>query len=196
MAAVNETPSIPPLQADQIPQAIFHCQDILGNITGNSYCINGCLSALTLTMDDQCAVGGNGTCPPGNGTITITSTSTTTTTMTTTVSGSGGSVSCVRQCQTWCFGKNSNFIDPTQAPLAMPTLFWAGINSDTTVILSTSVWLLVKWTRQFVQYMLIADLFMLVFLKKRIFKENSKAGHHYARLYLGITPLSHLGEHR
>lgn len=124
VAAVNETPSIPPLQADQIPQVIFHCQDILGNITGNSYCINGCLSALTLTMDDQCAVGGNGTCPPGNGTITITSTSTTTTTTTTTtVSGSGGSVSCVRQCQTWCFGNNSNFIDPTQAPLAMPTLF-------------------------------------------------------------------------
>lgn len=75
-------------------------------------------------MNDQCAVGGNGTCPPGNGTVTITTTSTTTTT--TTVSGSG-QVSCFRQCQTWCFGNNASWIAPTNIPQTMPAIFWASL---------------------------------------------------------------------
>lgn len=63
-AAVNDAPSIPPLSVAQLTQVIYHCEDILGNTTGNAYCVNGCLPTPTRTEDDQCQIAGNRTCPP------------------------------------------------------------------------------------------------------------------------------------
>lgn len=97
-AAVNDTPSIPPLSVAQLTQVIYHCEDILGNITGNAYCVNGCLPAPTLTEDDQCQIAGNGTCPPS-----------------TTVTVSGCGPIFVKQCQTICVGGNC-----TGQPAIMP----------------------------------------------------------------------------
>lgn len=89
-AAVNQTPSIPPLNVPQLTQVIYHCDDILGNITGNTYCINGCLTAASLIENDQCSAG-TGTCPP---------------------------VGCppvyIKQCQTVCVGDNCTAISVSE----------------------------------------------------------------------------------
>ncbi|KAJ5191930.1 uncharacterized protein N7498_010915 [Penicillium cinerascens] len=53
IAAVNDTVSIPPLTTAQISQCLFHCTDILGTITGNSYCFAGC-DTKPGTRNDQC----------------------------------------------------------------------------------------------------------------------------------------------
>ena len=49
--------------------------------------------------------------------------STTTTTTTTTTVSSPGSASCIRQCQTWCFGNNSTLLGPKGTQVIMPTAF-------------------------------------------------------------------------
>lgn len=121
--AVNETPSIPPLSAAQLLQVIYHCQDIYGNITGNSFCINGCLGSLNLTTNDDCRIAGNGTCP-GNGTVTITTTTTTTTTV-------SPSISCIKHCETWCFGGNCFFHGASSngIPVTLPAMFQGNLTT-------------------------------------------------------------------
>ncbi|KAJ6002265.1 hypothetical protein N7522_007492 [Penicillium canescens] len=52
-AAVNDTASIPALTTAQLSQSLFHCTDILGAITGNSYCFAGCDSKPG-SRNDQC----------------------------------------------------------------------------------------------------------------------------------------------
>ena len=114
--AVNQTPSIPPLSAAQLPQVIYHCQDILGNIVGNSFCVNGCLRSPNLTANDVCQIGGNGT-----GTVTVTSTTTTTIT-----TGAFPGV-CVKYCRTWCIGgdkgANTGLGELQETPTVFPTIF-------------------------------------------------------------------------
>lgn len=111
IAAVNSTPSIPPISAQQIPQVVFHCEDIYGNITGNSFCINGCLASQSLTTDDDCQIapGQNGTACPTTSTVTVTV--------------GPPSPSCFKQCQTWCFGGN---IGSDSAIHPMTTPVWVG----------------------------------------------------------------------
>lgn len=53
IAAINDTVSIPILTNAEISQTLFHCSDILGTITGNSYCFAGCDSKVG-TRNDQC----------------------------------------------------------------------------------------------------------------------------------------------
>lgn len=53
IAAINDTASIPILTVAEISQTLFHCTDILGTITGNSYCFAGCDSKAG-TRNDQC----------------------------------------------------------------------------------------------------------------------------------------------
>ena len=114
-AAVNKTSSIPPLMMNQLLQVIYHCDDIRGNIIGNSFCINGCLPAQSLTEDDECQIAGNGTCPPPSNTSTITSTVTVTTCTT--------SSFCITLCQTMCFRSyHLDLMDPMTA-IATPTQF-------------------------------------------------------------------------
>ncbi|KAJ5626655.1 hypothetical protein N7528_004082 [Penicillium herquei] len=108
IAAVNSTPSIPTLTVAQIPQVVFHCEDIYGNITGNSFCINGCLASTSLTLDDECQIASNGTACPTTTTITITAGSPPPT--------------CFKQCQTWCFGGPSPSM--ASAMHAVPTTVW------------------------------------------------------------------------
>lgn len=122
--AVNETPSIPSLSEEQLPQVIYHCRDIYGNLVGNSFCINGCLGFLNLTTDDECQIAGNGTCPPGNGTVTITSTTTTTRTV-------PAPVTCVRQCQTWCIGGNCTGMGviSTDIPVTLPAVIRSNLTT-------------------------------------------------------------------
>ncbi|KAJ5919659.1 hypothetical protein N7454_009494 [Penicillium verhagenii] len=53
IAAVNDTTSIPTLSPAQLSQTLFHCTDILGTITGNSYCFAGC-DVKPGVRNDQC----------------------------------------------------------------------------------------------------------------------------------------------
>ncbi|KAJ5620980.1 hypothetical protein N7510_004964 [Penicillium lagena] len=53
LAAVNDTASIPILTTAQLSATLFHCYDILGDITGNSYCFAGC-DTKPGTRNDQC----------------------------------------------------------------------------------------------------------------------------------------------
>ena len=92
--AVNQTPSIPPLTADQLPQVIYHCENIYGNLTGNSFCVNNCLASLSLTHDDECQLAPGETCPPATSTVTVT------------VPPSAPTPTCFKKCQTWCFWGN------------------------------------------------------------------------------------------
>lgn len=123
--AVNQTPSIPPLSAAQLPQVIYHCQDILGNIVGNAFCMNGCLRSQNLTTNDECQIAGNGTC---TGTVTVTSTTTTTTTTTAPFPGV-----CVKYCRTWCIGGDKG--DYTglggvqETPTVFPTIFQSNVTT-------------------------------------------------------------------
>ncbi|KAJ5398158.1 hypothetical protein N7509_006271 [Penicillium cosmopolitanum] len=55
IAAINDTASIPILTVAEISQTLFHCTDILGTITGNSYCFAGCDSKAS-TRNDQCSM--------------------------------------------------------------------------------------------------------------------------------------------
>ncbi|KAJ5223388.1 hypothetical protein N7468_007930 [Penicillium chermesinum] len=52
-AAVNDTASIPPLGTAELSRTLYHCTDILGTITGNSYCFAGCDTKPGL-RNDQC----------------------------------------------------------------------------------------------------------------------------------------------
>lgn len=53
IAAVNDTASIPVLTTAELSATIFHCYDILGDLTGNSYCFAGC-DTKPGTRNDQC----------------------------------------------------------------------------------------------------------------------------------------------
>ncbi|KAJ5992207.1 hypothetical protein N7451_007931 [Penicillium sp. IBT 35674x] len=53
IAAVNDTASIPIISVAQLSQTLFHCTDILGAITGNSYCFAGC-DVKAGVRNDQC----------------------------------------------------------------------------------------------------------------------------------------------
>lgn len=92
IAAVSQTPSIPPLQLPQLLQVLYHCQDIQGNLTSNSFCVNGCAATPRLLQHDQCQSEGNGTAM-----VTVT------TTRTETVSCAS---TCIQVCKAWCIGGN------------------------------------------------------------------------------------------
>lgn len=106
IAAVNQTPSIPPLTTTQLLQVIYRCEDILGTIVGNSFCVEECLASPSPLQDDQCRLSGNGT------TITVTATVTNTVT---------APVTCFRECKTVCWGGHCSN-DMTTAGLNMPTM--------------------------------------------------------------------------
>ncbi|KAJ5831854.1 hypothetical protein N7474_000165 [Penicillium riverlandense] len=53
IAAVNDTASIPILTTAQVSATLFHCYDILGDLTANSYCFAGC-DTKAGTRNDQC----------------------------------------------------------------------------------------------------------------------------------------------
>lgn len=51
---VNDTPSVPTnITGEQLNQVLYHCIDILGNITANAYCFAGC-DAKSGDRNDQC----------------------------------------------------------------------------------------------------------------------------------------------
>jgi hypothetical protein len=51
--AVNDTLSVPPLTVDQLQQVLYHCEDTLGNLTANAFCIDGCDPKAGI-KNDQC----------------------------------------------------------------------------------------------------------------------------------------------
>ncbi|KAL1845065.1 hypothetical protein VTK73DRAFT_1205 [Phialemonium thermophilum] len=56
IAAVNKTSIIPPLSTIQLLQVLYRCEDAVGGIAGNSYCIAGCVDMRGRPEDDQCAL--------------------------------------------------------------------------------------------------------------------------------------------
>lgn len=109
IAAVNQTSTIPPLNTSQLLQVIYHCQDINGNIVGNSFCEEGCLANSQATQDDQCKLSGTTT------TVTVTTTA---------------PISCYKKCQTICFGGGCGIFQETTVPntqtmTPLLTFWWA-----------------------------------------------------------------------
>jgi hypothetical protein len=54
--AVNKTLSIPPLGTIELLQVLYRCDDTAGDLTGNVFCIAGCISDGDDTVDDMCVM--------------------------------------------------------------------------------------------------------------------------------------------
>jgi hypothetical protein len=80
--AVNKTTTIGPLSTGQLLQVLYRCEDTLGDIVANSFCIAGCISIDGNTENDECAQG-----PCTTSTVSVTVTTTTTITATPTQTG-------------------------------------------------------------------------------------------------------------
>jgi len=53
-AAVNLSSTIPLIQAAQLPQVLYNCEDVFGLIAGIQYCQAGCASIDNDTLNDFC----------------------------------------------------------------------------------------------------------------------------------------------
>lgn len=54
--AVNKTAVVPPLKANQLLQVLYRCEDTVGTIAGNSFCIAGCSGMTGANENDQCTM--------------------------------------------------------------------------------------------------------------------------------------------